>query len=110
MPEAIDKYRILAEQVFSKRNVWGKDGAFKASNLEKAIKDAVQAKLGPDHADKRMFTNEGRKRKIFPPLKENNSQLALRFVCAVPAKHINKVPRLFCTWEADKCPGYNCTI
>jgi hypothetical protein len=28
----------------------------------------------------------------------------------VPAKHINKEPRLFRTWEADKYPGYNCTI
>jgi hypothetical protein len=28
----------------------------------------------------------------------------------VPAKHINKVPTIFRTWEADKYPGYNCTI
>lgn len=28
----------------------------------------------------------------------------------MPAKHINKKPRLFRTWEADKYPGYNCTI
>jgi hypothetical protein len=34
----------------------------------------------------------------------------LRFVCAVPAKHMNKEPRLFRTWSADKNPGYNCTI
>jgi hypothetical protein len=31
-------------------------------------------------------------------------------VCAVPAKHINKVPRIFRTWSADENPGYNCTI
>jgi len=28
----------------------------------------------------------------------------------VPAKHINKEPRLLRTWSADKNPGYNCTI
>ena len=28
----------------------------------------------------------------------------------MPAKHVNKEPRLFRTWEADKYPGYNCTI
>lgn len=39
----------------------------------------------------------------------NNTE-ALRFVCAVPAKHINKRPRLFRTWSANKNPGYNCTI
>ena len=50
------------------------------------------------------------RRKIIHRPKESNYQLALRFVCAVPAKHINKEPRLFRTWEADKYPGYNCTI
>ena len=39
-----------------------------------------------------------------------NNTNPLRFVCAVPAKHINKQPRLFRTWSADKNPGYNCTI
>ncbi len=38
------------------------------------------------------------------------ANLLFRFVCAVPAKHVNKEPRLFRTWEADKYPGYNCTI
>jgi hypothetical protein len=28
----------------------------------------------------------------------------------VPAKHVNKEPRLFRTWSADKNLGYNCTI
>lgn len=28
----------------------------------------------------------------------------------MPAKHINKQPRIFRTWSADKSPGYNCTI
>jgi hypothetical protein len=28
----------------------------------------------------------------------------------MPAKHVNREPRLFRTWSADKNPGYNCTI
>jgi hypothetical protein len=59
VPEAIDKYRILSAQVFSEKKGFGKDGTFKASNLEKAIKGVVQGKLGPGHADERMFINEG---------------------------------------------------
>lgn len=59
MPEAIDKYRILAEKVFSEKKARGKDGTFKASNLEKAIKDVVLEKFGPGHTEERMFTNEG---------------------------------------------------
>jgi hypothetical protein len=57
VPEAIDKYRIVAEQVFSEKKSRGKDGMFKASNLEKAIKAVVQEKFGPTRADERMSTN-----------------------------------------------------
>jgi hypothetical protein len=28
----------------------------------------------------------------------------------VPALHVNKGPKFFRTWSADKNPGYNCTI
>jgi hypothetical protein len=31
------------------------DGKFKASNLEKAIKDVIKGKLGPGHSEERMF-------------------------------------------------------
>jgi hypothetical protein len=58
VPEAIDKYRILAKQVFSEKKARIKDGTFKASNLEKAIKGVVEEKLGPGHANERMFTND----------------------------------------------------
>jgi predicted acylesterase/phospholipase RssA len=34
----------------------------------------------------------------------------IRFVCAVPALHINSQPTLFRTWLAKKNPEYNCTI
>lgn len=59
VPEAIDKYRILAEQVFSKKNSPGRDGTFKASNLVKAVKTVVEEKLGLGHADEKMFSTNG---------------------------------------------------
>jgi hypothetical protein len=59
VPEAIDKYRILAKRVFSEKKARGKDGTFKASNLEKAIKEVVEGKLGPGHIDERMFVTDG---------------------------------------------------
>jgi hypothetical protein len=55
VPEAIDKYRLLAKQVFSDTKRRGKDGIFKASSLEKAIKNTIEWKLGKGHADDRMF-------------------------------------------------------
>jgi hypothetical protein len=58
VPEAIDKYRLLAKTVFSDKKSLGKDGKFKASNLEKAIKDVVKEKLGPDRAEERMFVSD----------------------------------------------------
>jgi hypothetical protein len=61
--EAIDKYRLLAEQVFSEKKSRGKDGSFKASNLEKAIKETVEWKLGKGHADDRMFVANTSSRK-----------------------------------------------
>jgi hypothetical protein len=59
VPEAIDKYRLLAKQVFSDKKSRGKDGCFKASNLEKAIKATVEEKLGEGHADDKMFVANG---------------------------------------------------
>jgi hypothetical protein len=58
VPEAIDKYRLLAEQVFSEKKPRGKDGTFKASKLEKAIKETVEWKLGKGHAGDRMFVTD----------------------------------------------------
>lgn len=61
VPEAIDRYRILAGQVFSDKKSRGKDGTFKASNLEKAIKEVIEGKLGPGTADEKMFVSDGSK-------------------------------------------------
>ncbi|KFX92080.1 hypothetical protein O988_07432 [Pseudogymnoascus sp. VKM F-3808] len=96
VPEAIDTYRLLAKQVFSERKGRGKDGTFKASNLEKAMKETIESKLGKGHADDKMFMTDPVSCKTF--------------VCAVPAMHINNQPRLFRTWSADENPGYNCMI
>jgi hypothetical protein len=57
VPEAIEKYRVLAAQVFSERKGPGKDGIFKASNLEKAIKTIVEERL--DNAEERMWVDSG---------------------------------------------------
>jgi hypothetical protein len=109
VPEAIDKYRILAKQVFSEKKAPGKDGTFKASNLEKAIKGVVERKLGS--AEEKMFETEGCKTyDLSTFFKVIQLTGAVRFVCAVPARHITKEPRLLRTWSADKNPGYNCTI
>lgn len=58
VPEAIDKYRLLAKQVFSEKKGQGKDGTFKASNLEGAIKETVEWKLGKGYADEKIFVND----------------------------------------------------
>ncbi len=59
MPEAIEQYRLLARQVFSDGKPPGKDGIFKASKLEKAIKDVVEWKLGRGRAEEKMFQSSG---------------------------------------------------
>ncbi|KAH0551461.1 hypothetical protein GP486_007324, partial [Trichoglossum hirsutum] len=96
--EAIDRYRILAETVFSEKKARGKDGMFKASKLKQAIKDVVESKLGPGHADENMFELEG------------SEGACKAFVCAVAAQNITRRPRLFRSYSADKNEGYNCTI
>jgi len=58
VPEAIDKYRLLAKDVFSERKSLVKDGIFKATKLEKAIKDTVEWKLGKGHANDRIFVTD----------------------------------------------------
>ncbi|KFY46366.1 hypothetical protein V495_02529 [Pseudogymnoascus sp. VKM F-4514 (FW-929)] len=96
--EAINTYRALAKQVFSEKNSTGKDGTFKASNLERAIKETIELKLGEGHADDKMI------------MTDNMSENCKTFVCAVTAMHINGQPTLFRTWLAKKNPEYNCTI
>jgi len=56
--EAINTYRALAKQIFSEKNNTGKDGTFKASNLERAIKETIELKLGEGHADDKMIMTD----------------------------------------------------
>jgi hypothetical protein len=58
VPEAIDKYRLLAKEMFSDRKPPGKDGTFMASKLEKAFKDVIETKLGPGTAEEKIFERE----------------------------------------------------
>lgn len=53
--EAISCYTEIAEKVFSTSKLCWQDGSFKASAFEKAIGDAVEAKLGPGHRDDLMY-------------------------------------------------------
>jgi hypothetical protein len=59
VPEAIDKYRLLAKQVFLEKKARGKDGIYKASNVEKAINEVVKWKWEEDHKDKNDPTDAG---------------------------------------------------
>ncbi|TVY57821.1 Calcium-independent phospholipase A2-gamma [Lachnellula suecica] len=98
VPVAIEKYRLLAKDVFSKRKLPTQDGIFKASNLEKAMKDVVEEALGKGRAEERMFEESAG---VLP---------CKRFVCAMPTKNVSRKPRLFRTWRADKSPGHNARI
>lgn len=51
-----------------------------------------------------------RRTRVSIPLSRLLIMLDIRFVCAVPAMHINHQPRLFRTWVAKKSPEYNCAI
>ena len=53
--EAIDHYCRLAKKVFSERKWMGQDGAFKATNLENAIKDIVRSSGLERSADEQMM-------------------------------------------------------
>jgi len=54
----MEKYARLSEKVFGERKKFGnilRDGNFKASNLEKAIKTVLEEKFGPGHGEEKMF-------------------------------------------------------
>jgi hypothetical protein len=57
--EALSQYALLAKEVFSKKNLPWKDGTFKASNLETAIKRVLEEKLGKGHSDEMMYDTGG---------------------------------------------------
>jgi len=96
--EAIRVYEDLASAVFSTRKSKGKDGTFKVTILEKAIKDVVAAQLD-GRADERMYEPE-------------DSHACRVFVCALGAPNITHStgPTLFRTYDVPKNKEYNCTI
>ena len=53
--DAIRAYEALAGTVFSEKKSKGKDGTFKASKLEEAIKVVVKEKLGRERTNARMY-------------------------------------------------------
>ncbi|TVY37960.1 Kinesin light chain, partial [Lachnellula subtilissima] len=99
VPAAIDKYRILAKEVFSDKKLPIQDGTFKASKLESSIKVVVESTLGKGRANESMFERESGEVK---PCKT--------FVCAMPAVRVSDEPTLFRTWKADKNPGLDAYI
>ena len=56
--EAIEQYSILSKTVFAERKPIGKDGWYKASRLEGAIKHVLDWKLGPEHDSEGMLEQE----------------------------------------------------
>lgn len=58
VPEAIEVYRVLAKDVFSTTKAVGKDGRYKASNLETAVKSVLVEKLGEGHSEEKMFESD----------------------------------------------------
>jgi hypothetical protein len=53
--DAIEAYNMLSRDVFGTRKLYFSDGKFKATNLEKAIKDQVEKTLGSGRRDERML-------------------------------------------------------
>ena len=56
--DAIKAYETLARKIFSEKKAKGKDGTFKASKLEEAIKAVVEDTLGLGRANARMYESE----------------------------------------------------
>ena len=53
--QAIEKYGALSKHVFSEQKPGWKDGRFKASKLEEAIRNVLTETLGDGRADERML-------------------------------------------------------
>jgi len=114
--DAIDQYAKLAKVVFSDKKMSGnifQGGTFKASKLESEIKSVLENKIGKGGGESMMFEKTGCKTQVhashlFLFLTMSNERL--RFLCAMPMKHVDGDPSLFRTWEAVKNPGEDCRI
>jgi len=96
--EALHEYNKIAGQIFSSSNkLFGEDGTFKASTLEREMKKVVAEKSANDDGDERMQN----------PTTEVSTGAA--FVCAMPAVNF-KYPRRFRTYDVRKHRNANCKI
>ncbi|MCJ1378166.1 hypothetical protein MMC17_001262 [Xylographa soralifera] len=97
--QAIKAYETLARKVFSEKKAKRKDGTFKASKLEEAIKNVVQESL--KNMDAMLYEE-----------KERDSDKCRAFVCALGASDVVHAagPALFLSYKVIKNREYNCTI
>ncbi|KAG5633852.1 hypothetical protein H0H81_004807 [Sphagnurus paluster] len=93
--EAVKAYIDFAGAVFSKKKWFFKDGTFKASVLERAIKEIVGRHCDGD-PEARM--------KVDRP-----STKCKAFVCAMPGANLG-APRIFRSYDVKENQSYNCTI
>ncbi|KAJ7077531.1 FabD/lysophospholipase-like protein [Mycena belliarum] len=97
--EAIDAYDSLAQFVFSETKPTWKDGRYKASRLEAAIKKIVEEKSESQNADE--------------PMKDSRTGDAIckTFVCAHSAVTMRaNIAHLFRTYDSPNEPAATCAI
>ncbi|KAG5634305.1 hypothetical protein H0H81_002476, partial [Sphagnurus paluster] len=92
--EAIAAYVRFARTVFSRKKWFFQDGTFKASVLERAIKEIVGRHTGDTEA--RMKTD-------YPNTR------CKAFVCAMPGANL-AAPRIFRSYDVKENNSYNCKI
>ncbi|KAJ7347951.1 FabD/lysophospholipase-like protein, partial [Mycena albidolilacea] len=93
--DAIKVYGELSKDVFSDVKPPGSDGRFKASKLEKAIKQIVRAKSASQNPDER--------------LEDTRNNACKTFVCAMNAANMS-LPVLLRTYNTPDHPAMDCTI
>ncbi|KAJ7886233.1 acyl transferase/acyl hydrolase/lysophospholipase, partial [Mycena olivaceomarginata] len=93
--DAVKAYGQLAKEVFSDVKPLGSDGRFKASKLEKAIKEIVRAKSALQDPEER--------------LEDTRNNACKTFVCTTTAVNMS-LPVLLRTYNTPDHPAMDCTI
>ncbi|KAJ7819764.1 hypothetical protein B0H14DRAFT_1352067 [Mycena olivaceomarginata] len=93
--DAVKAYGQLAKEVFSDVKPLGSDGRFKASKLEKAIKEIVRAKSALQDPEER--------------LEDTRNNACKMFVCTTTAVNMS-LPVLLRTYNTPDYPATDCTI
>ncbi|KAJ7347979.1 FabD/lysophospholipase-like protein [Mycena albidolilacea] len=93
--DAIKAYGELSKDVFSDVKPPGSDGRFKASKLEKAIKQIVRAKSASQNPEEK--------------LEDTQNNACKTFVCAMNAANMS-LPVLLRTYNTPDHPAMDCTI